>query len=357
MPDCHAGAGCVIGTTMIITDKVCPNIVGVDIGCGVLTSVLGFPEIDFNKLDDFIKKNIPSGFSINSKPSDYANGLYESLICSNKIGNKDRIIKSIGTLGGGNHFIEIDKDDDNCYYLLVHTGSRNLGLQVAKYYQDLATKNHSYCKDGKTKLISDLKAMGRENEIAIELKKYESEHQRQWPEELDYLSGNVMSDYLHDMVIAQEYAEENRKEISLKIVNHLGVMIRDWFDTVHNYIDIPHRTLRKGAVSAKMFQRLIIPINMRDGALICTGKGNIDWNESAPHGAGRILSRSQARKELNENDFKKSMEGIYTTTATIETIDESPMAYKPIDEIIHNIGETVEIINRIYPVYNFKATD
>jgi len=359
MPDCHAGAGCVIGTTMTIKDKVCPNIVGVDIGCGVLTTVIGtrLAEPDFKELDYFIKRNIPSGQAINEEESSEATKLFDSLICASKIANRDRITKSIGTLGGGNHFIEVDKSPNGCYYLLIHTGSRNLGVQVAKYYQTLATKENSFYNQEKRKLILQLKKENRHKDIENELLKFDLNHKRQWPEELDFLSGAEMSDYLHDMAIAQKFAEVNRRLISSKIMSYFGTLAVDEFDTIHNYIDMSGMTLRKGAVSAKKSQRLIIPINMRDGALICAGKGNKDWNESAPHGAGRILSRSQARKELDVRDFMKSVSGLYTTTATIDTIDESPAVYKPKEEIIKNIKDTVDIVSTIYPVYNFKAIE
>ena len=354
MPDCHAGAGCVIGTTMIIEDKVCPNLVGVDIGCGVLTTELGMIDIDFEKLDEFIKSNIPSGFSVNSNESNSARMDVEGLIVSDVVSNKERIYKSLGTLGGGNHFIEIDTDDNGVKYLLVHTGSRNLGLQVANIYQKLATDITEKQAVKKNELINQLKKDGRESEIEQAIKGIEK---RQWDKSLDYLTGKDLNDYLHDMEICQEFASENRKIISLKIANFLKVQIKDWFDTVHNYIDTKHRILRKGAVSAQEYQRLIIPINMRDGALICTGKGNIEWNNSAPHGAGRILSRSQAKRDLKLEDFQKTMNGIYTTTATQATIDEAPMAYKPIDEIIENIKDTVTINKIIKPIYNFKACE
>ena len=355
MPDCHAGAGCVIGTTMNITDKVCPNIVGVDIGCGVLTVELGKMEIDLPKLDEYIKNNIPNGFAINSKPHDYALELYHQLKCKEFIKNKDRVFKSLGTLGGGNHFIEVDIDEENNKYLLIHSGSRNLGLQIAKHYQNEATKQFEGKHHDETqKIIDNLKLQNRQSEISDMLKN--CKYKRESPKELDYLTGNMLQDYLYDMNIAQEYAKVNRIIMAVIICSFLKTDPNNSFDTVHNYIDINHMILRKGAVSAMKNEKLIIPINMRDGALICSGKGNHKWNYSAPHGAGRILSRSQAKRELKEIDFKETMKGIYTTTATIDTIDEAPMAYKPIEEIINNIGDTVEILKIIKPIYNFKAT-
>lgn len=360
MPDCHAGAGCVIGTTMKITDKVCPNIVGVDIGCGVLTSDLGKIDLDLEKLDNFIKRAIPHGFSVHNSERPGSHFVIKQLHCKEHLKKMDRLLASMGTLGGGNHFIEVDKDDEGNNYLVVHTGSRNLGYQVAQYYQKLATKRvedrFKKIKDNEVKaLIKELKSQGRQKEIKVEIKKLDLK--RDWSKELDYLEGKDLQEYLEDMELCQWFASINRSAISNRILEFLGLPVENIskFDTVHNYIDVEEKILRKGAVSAQKDKKLIIPINMRDGALICKGLGSEDWNYSAPHGAGRLLSRSQAKKTFVEEEFKETMKGIYTTTANQNTIDESPMAYKPIEDIINNIGETVEIIKRIRPIYNFKA--
>ena len=354
MPDCHAGAGCVIGTTMQITDKVCPNIVGVDIGCGVFTVYLGENDIDLQKLDQFIKQNIPHGFGVNEEEDEFVKRFVKALKCYDSLTNKDRIYKSLGTLGGGNHFIEIDIDDEGGKYLLVHSGSRNLGLQIAKFYQNEATKLLKQKDNEEVKIIIEtLKSQNKHNEIAETLKN--RVYKREWAKELDYLEGEMLNNYLNDMQLVQTFAYLNRETIARKISSYLKIGITLDFDTVHNYIDTATMILRKGAVSAEECKPLIIPINMRDGALICEGKGNVDWNYSAPHGAGRVLSRSQAKATLTEKEFVETMEGIYTTTANINTIDEAPMVYKPIESIIENIGDTVEIVKIIKPIYNFKA--
>jgi len=356
MPDCHAGAGCVIGTTMRISDKVCPNVVGVDIGCGVLTTYLGNIDIDLQKLYDFIKKKIPHGFEINSSIDKDAEIMFETLKCKDMLKNEKRIFQSLETLGGGNHFIEIDVDDEGSKYLFVHTGSRNLGLQIATYYQDQATKSFKKNQDKEVaKIIENLRSEGNQKEIEKTLKN--REYKKEWLDSLDYLEGSLMSNYLHDMNVAQLYAAMNRSKISRKIYEFLGISRGVSFDTVHNYIDVLDMTLRKGAVSAKENEILIIPINMRDGALICRGKGNPDWNSSAPHGAGRLLSRSSAKQTLSLEEFTEQMKNVFTTTASIDTLDESPMAYKPMEEIINNIGDTVEIVKIIRPIYNFKASE
>jgi RNA-splicing ligase RtcB len=367
MPDCHAGAGCVVGTTMEIKGKVCPNIVGVDIGCGVLVSELGKIEIDFESLDNFIKEEIPNGFSVYDSEKPGAHFVIKHLNCKDKLNKMDRLLASMGTLGGGNHFIEIDEDLEGNKYLLVHTGSRNLGYQVAQLYQNLATKRleEKFELSKKTEIkeiVKKLKAEGREEEIGKTIK--ENTFKRDWPKDLDYLEGVDLLMYLEDMKLCQWFAQINRATISNKILSFLDVDIANTkrIDTVHNYIEVdadkedPHRTiLRKGAVSAKEGEELIMPINMKDGALLCIGKGNSDWNYSAPHGAGRILSRSKAKQELSVEDFKESMKGIYTSTANQKTLDEAPGAYKPIEDIINNIGDTVEIKKIIKPIYNFKA--
>lgn len=357
MPDVHAGAGCVVGFTADLGDKVIPNIVGVDIGCGVRVVELNKVDIDLAALDQFIKQNIPSGFSVNAKimfPFDLT-----KLRCYKELTNAHRLALGIGSLGGGNHFIEVDTDDAGHKYLVIHTGSRNLGKQVAEIYQDKAIE---YCRNMEKPLvnakIAELKAQGRQLEIDAAIKKiHEQFKQYSVPKELCYLEGALRDDYLHDMRLCQEYAVHNREIIARRIIHYLCLPdnIPSW-ESVHNYID-DHNMIRKGAIAAHLNQKVIIPLNMRDGSIIGIGKGNPDWNESAPHGAGRIMSRGEAKKSLSIEDFKKSMEGIYTTTADMTTIDEAPMAYKNAGEILSAIGDTVEVEKVIKPIYNFKASE
>lgn len=323
MPDVHAGAGCTIGTTLTITDKIVPNLVGVDIGCGMKTINLGKLDIDLVELDKFIHENIPHGFNNHTKYF-YEFLKIENLFCKQFLPkNIGEYQKAIGTLGGGNHFIELGVDDFGDKNLIIHTGSRNLGLQIATYYQKLAESKNPMNPKG-----------------------------------LSYLSGQDMENYLHDMNIAQQYAQVNRNCIESKITkfltNNSGYIFPS-FDTIHNYIDIHTGILRKGAVSAQKGEKLLIPLNMRDGSVVAIGKGNYDWNFSAPHGAGRILSRSKAKEKITLEEFKESMEGIYTTSVNKNTLDESPMAYKAINEILDNIYDTVDIYSIIVPIYNFKA--
>lgn len=327
MPDVHAGKGCTIGTTMTITDKIVPNIVGVDIGCGMLTVILKEKRINLPELDSFIRKNIPYGREVRER-SHRSHGRLDvyDLRCVKKIDIR-RAKESIGTLGGGNHFVEVDKDEDGTLYLVIHTGSRNLGLRVAEYYQ-----NKAYNACG-----------GRA--------------QKEIPYELAYLSGDEMQDYLHDMEFMQRFADLNRTVIKEVILDGMKLTEEDSFTTVHNYVDIESMILRKGAVSAKAGERLLIPINMRDGSLICTGLGNEEWNFSAPHGAGRLMSRKDAFNTFTLSSFKDSMNGIYTTSVTRDTIDECPMVYKPMEEIIRNTRETVTVDKVIKPIYNFKASE
>lgn len=355
MPDVHAGAGCTIGTTMTITDKVCPNLVGVDIGCGMLVAKLSETEIDLEKLDRVIREHIPSGRNI--RDTEHALAQFtdiDKLICRHHIDAK-RARLSIGTLGGGNHFIEVDKDDEGNLYLVIHSGSRHLGNEVAKYYQHLAEEQ--ICgrdKISRQELIDSLKAQGRQSEIVDELKKLESSS-TVIPKDLSYVYGRLFDDYIHDMKIVQRYAMINRAAMMRLILEHMDMKLLDIFETVHNYIDTDYMILRKGAVSARVGEQLLIPINMRDGSLLCLGKGNPDWNCSAPHGAGRLMSRSKARQTFTVDEFSKSMDGIYTTSVGDDTLDECPMAYKPIDSIVNNIGDTVEIQKILRPIYNFKA--
>lgn len=362
MPDCHAGKGCVIGTTMTIKDKIVPNLVGVDIGCGMSAIKLKEKEIDYTKLDEIIHKYVPSGCNIHKEIKQNFDELDKVIAPI----NKNNALKSIGTLGGGNHFIECDIDNDNNLWLVVHTGSRHLGIEVCDYYQNLAyehLKNKINGGDLNTKkreLISKYKQTGREKEISSALRKLDEDYRAIFPnvpKELAYVEEEDMKKYLHDMNIVQKYAKKNREVIVNNIVKNMNLTIVESFDTIHNYIDIDNMILRKGSISAQAGEKVIIPMNMRDGSLICIGKGNPDWNYSAPHGAGRILSRSKAKNVIDFKDFEESMRGIYTTSVALSTIDESPFVYKPMNEIIKNIKETVDIVSCIKPVYNYKAKD
>ena len=373
MPDVHAGAGCVIGFTADLGDKVIPNIVGVDIGCGMLTVELGsinesdnsivdyVTGIDYEKLDNVIRTCIPSGRNVHEKVKDVFLEL-KNLRCYSKLKNVDWLERSMGTLGGGNHFIEIDEGFEGRKYLVIHTGSRNLGKQVADYYQNLAVElmigkdKLAYEQD---KLIAEYKDQGRTSEIQDAIKELRNAWRNKTndiPKELCYLTGKNRDDYIYDMKICQRFAKKNRLMIALTIMFRMGWCAIDLFETVHNYID-DSNMIRKGAISAKNGEKVLIPINMRDGCIIGVGKGNEDWNYSAPHGAGRIMSRSKARESISMESFRESMNGIYTTSVCESTIDESPMAYKPMDEIIENIKDTVDISEIIKPVYNFKASE
>ncbi len=356
MPDVHAGAGCTIGTTMTITDKVVPNLVGVDIGCGMETIVLKEKHIELQKLDKLIYEKIPSGFDIRKTPHRYADKIdLAELYCYEHI-NSCRAERSIGTLGGGNHFIEADKGSDGRLYIVVHSGSRHLGVETAKYYQDEAYKrlNKSSDMDVK-KLIERLRSEGKQKQIESEIRKLKATKRTDVPQHLAYTEGELFERYIHDMKIVQEFAMLNRQAMTDEIIKGMGLHIIDRFTTVHNYIDTEEMILRKGAVSARAGERLLIPINMRDGSLICIGKGNHDWNCSAPHGAGRLMSRAQAKRSFTVCEYKKQMNGIYTTSVNSQTLDECPMAYKPIDDILGNIGDTAEVADIIKPIYNFKA--
>lgn len=354
MPDIHAGAGCTIGTTMTIQDKICPNLVGVDIGCGMETIRVKEKHIELQSLDKLIRREIPSGFEIRTKPHRYNEHIdLDGLYCAKYI-KLDRARLSIGTLGGGNHFIEANKDDDGNIYIVVHSGSRHLGLEIANYYQEAGYKAlTSYSKVELDAVIAQLKSDGRQSEIQGVLKGMKKH--TSIPKPLAYVEGELMEQYLHDMKIAQEFAMYNRKAMIDVIVKGLGLHIVEQFTTIHNYIDIENKILRKGAVSAQDGEVLLIPINMRDGSLICIGKGNEDWNCSAPHGAGRLMSRSAAKETFTVSEFKKQMEGIYTTSVGRSTLDECPMAYKRIEDIVDNISPTVDIKAIIKPIYNFKA--
>ena len=372
MPDCHAGAGCVIGTTMTITDKVIPNLVGVDIGCGMLATKLKEERINLPKFDSVSQAEVPAGMKMRKTPHTLADELSaEDLACYGKSTcrvSEDVFRLSLGTLGGGNHFWELDKDEEGSIWLVVHTGSRRSGKDVAEYYQRQAyehlnvtgAKYRELLSQKRKAFIEELTAQGRKKEISKLLPKWEAEQSK--PEiavsyEVAWCEGQLFDDYIHDMKIMQEYAKLNRRIITETILKKCKLHGVEQFETVHNYIDMDRMILRKGSVSAKAGERLLIPINMRDGALICIGKGNPDWNESAPHGAGRLMSRKEAKNSISMKEYKEAMSGIYTTSVNKGTLDESPMAYKPIGEIVANIEPTAEIVSHIRPIYNFKAGD
>ena len=359
MPDIHAGAGCTIGTTMTISDKICPNLVGVDIGCGMNVARIREDHIDLKKLDEVIRREIPSGFSIHSQAVPEADllDLASHLRCRNHV-DIERAKRSIGTLGGGNHFIEANMDDEGHIYIVIHSGSRHLGLEVANYYQEEAYKQLTqYSKAEIDEVIESLKAAGRKNEIQSAIEKLRGERKHTpVPKPLAYVQGSLFDDYLNDMQVVQRFARLNRYCMMRAIINTMDLHCEDGFTTTHNYIDVGNMILRKGSVSAHLGERFIIPINMRDGSLLCTGKGNPDWNYSAPHGAGRLMSRSAAKEAFTVDEFAKQMEGIYTTSVGQSTLDECPMAYKGMDDIVNNIGPTAQIDAIIKPIYNFKAS-
>ena len=361
MPDVHSGKGCVIGFTANLGDKVIPNIVGIDIGCGMLTVKLNAESIDFDRLDAVIREFVPNGRDIHAiSQTDFPD--LQNLHCVSHLKDTDRVLCSIGTLGSGNHFIEVDRGQDGNLYLVIHTGSRNLGKQVAEYYQNLAyilaVYNEGEYDAKRTSLIAEYKKLGRVRELPDALKKLKAdaaEKAASVDKNLCYLEGEYRQQYLHDMKICQEYAKLNRKIIADTILEKMGISEVSRFETVHNYIDHDSNIVRKGAISAQKDELLLIPISMKDGCILGRGKGNEDWNCSAPHGSGRLMSRSEAKKKLNVADFAKEMAGIYTTCVSEETLDEAPMAYKSLDSIVANIADTVEIIEILKPVYNFKA--
>lgn len=367
MPDVHAGAGCVIGFTADLGEKVIPNIVGVDIGCGMLTVELGNIDLNLATVDQIIRAKVPSGRNVHEgRP--FAFDRLKELRCYRELKDTKRLERSIGTLGGGNHFIEVDVDEDGTKYLIIHTGSRNLGKQVAEYYQNLAIeimqgKDELYAKQ--EQLIAEYKAQGRRKEIQKAIKELHRKfnpNPLNIPKDLCYLTGKYREDYLHDMEICQHFASLNRYHIANTIIGDLfGADIAYWklpmFETIHNYIEFGTNMVRKGAISAKAGEPLLIPINMRDGCILGKGKGNEDWNCSAPHGAGRIMSRSKAKEVVSLKEFEDSMQGIFTTSVGQSTIDEAPMVYKPMAEIVENIADTVEIVKIIKPIYNFKASE
>lgn len=326
MPDVHAGMGCTIGTTMTITDKIVPNLVGVDIGCGMETVLLKDSRIDLVQLDKAIHQYIPSGFETRSSPHHFNDEIDLTVLRCAKHADLKRAALSIGTLGGGNHFIEAGKDENGQLYLVVHSGSRNLGKQVCEYYQKAAAESLNRTGKGADRVLA-------------------------------YLQGALFDDYLYDMAIMQRYADLNRKAIVKELEKRVKFKIAEQFMTIHNYIDLDSMILRKGAISAQKGERILIPMNMRDGSLICVGKGNADWNFSAPHGAGRIMSRTAAKGSITLTQFEQAMDGIYSSTVNRNTLDEAPFAYKPMEEIIANIGDTADIMNIVTPLYNFKAAE
>ena len=364
MPDVHAGAGCTIGTTMTIKDKIVPNLVGVDIGCGMETLVI-HKDSDVAKnfsgavLDKIIRKNIPCGFDIRKKAHDFVLEVEWNKV-KGKF-TKNRAILSLGTLGGGNHFIEADKDDEGNLYIVVHSGSRHAGLEIAEYYQEMAWNQlNQKTKADLDAMIAELKATGRQSEIEEKRIEMNTQIKTAIPKDLAYVSGYLFDDYINDMKIMQHFAALNRKAMIDSISIGLRIKKEDLieqFTTIHNYIDIENMILRKGAVSAKKGEKLLIPINMRDGSLVCIGKGNEDWNCSAPHGAGRVMSRMKAKRQLSMEEFKAQMSGIYSTTVSKETLDEAPMAYKTMDDIVNNINPTAHIEKIIKPIFNFKAAE
>lgn len=367
MPDVHAGVGCVIGFTADLGEKVIPNIVGVDIGCGMLTTNLGNIDIDFEKLDNIIREYVPSGRKVHEEEnSSVASDIIEKLDCKEQLKNIDWLKRSCGTLGGGNHFIEVDKDSKNNKYLIIHSGSRNIGKQVAEIYQQMAIDDisgKSNFKQDSEKLIAEYKKCKREIEISNAIKELKQSYKTNTtkiPRELSYLVGKHREMYLHDMKLCQEFAEINRRTIQRIICYRMDWKVAketEQFQTIHNYIEHDTNLVRKGAISAKMGEKVLIPINMRDGCILGIGKGNEDWNYSAPHGAGRTMSRSKAKESILLEEYQKAMDGIFTTSVNTSTIDESPMAYKTMDEIIGNIKDTVEIVDIIKPIYNFKANE
>ena len=369
MPDCHYGSGCVIGFTADLRDKVIPNIVGVDIGCGMGVFELGKVNIDLQKLDDIIREFVPLGRNTHkNRISDFDE--MRELHCYRSLKDTKRIEKSIGTLGGGNHFIEVNKDSNDNLYLVIHSGSRSLGKQVAEYYQNIAIdlcSGKSDFYEQKEKLIADYKQQGKRNEIHSALKELEKRYNNlhpSYPKDLCFLSGEWRDKYLHDMKLCQEYATLNRYIIAdiilLKLIKIGEITAKEYhnikiFETIHNYINFKDNIIRKGAISAYEGEKVLIPINMRDGSILAVGKGNADWNYSAPHGAGRLMSRSKAKENISMEDYQESMKDIFTNSVSTHTLDEAPMAYKPIEEIINNINNTVEILDIIKPIYNYKA--
>lgn len=360
MPDVHAGKGCTIGTTMTVVDKAVPNVVGVDIGCGMYTVKLGKIEIDFERLDEACHF-VPSGMKVWEGRKERFD--LERLQCFRELRDSRRLERSLGTLGGGNHFIEVDAAADGTKYLVIHSGSRNLGKQVAEIYQRLAVDLNRGMEDyfeQRDEIIRTYKEQGRRSEIQAALQEIawkKANGPTSIPEDLCYLYGKYLERYLADVELCQQFAKRNRELMAEIILDRCGLKAEDAFHTIHNYIDTEERILRKGAIAAHKDEKVLIPINMRDGSVLAVGKGNPEWNYSAPHGAGRVMSRSGARQTLSMEEYKKAMEGIYTTSVNEQTLDEAPMAYKSLSDIIDVIGESVEVIEVLKPIYNFKASE
>lgn len=357
MPDVHEGKGCTIGTTMTIIDKAVPNVVGVDIGCGMFTVDLGYQPIDFARLDKAAHE-IPSGMNVWDEPR--VSFDLQELYCYVRLKGKSWISRSLGSLGGGNHFIEIDETADGRHYLVIHSGSRNLGKKVAEYYQQIAISmngNEKTLHERTDEMIQAYKEAGRDREINQAIKDLRAEENKHHiPDDLCYVKGKYLEQYLHDVALCQKFARLNRETMAKELLARSGLVPGDAFHTIHNYIDVGEMILRKGAIAAHAGEKVLIPINMRDGSILAIGKGNPDWNYSAPHGAGRLMSRTEAKKHLTMEEYKKEMAGIYTTSVSEGTLDEAPMAYKSLDDILDVIGDTVDVIEVMKPVYNFKAT-
>ena len=360
MPDVHAGKGCTIGTTMTVSDKACPNIVGVDIGCGMYTVKLNDEILDFERIDEACHY-IPSGMNVWDGRKEHFD--LTDLRCFRSLKDSKRLERSLGTLGGGNHFVEIDNATDGTFYLVIHSGSRNLGKQVAEIYQQLAVDLHMGKENyfiQRDEIIRSYKEQGRRGEIQSALKALKNSYETQElsvPEDICWLYGSFLEDYLHDVEICQRFARRNRELMAEVILERTGMTSSDSFHTIHNYIDTDEMILRKGAIAAHKGEKILIPINMRDGVVLATGKGNPEWNYSAPHGAGRLMSRSKAKETLDMAAYVEAMKGIYTTSVNEQTIDEAPMAYKSLEDIIDVIKESVDVIDIMKPVYNFKASD
>lgn len=360
MPDVHAGKGCTIGTTMTITDKAVPNVVGVDIGCGMYTINLGKTDIDFEKLDEACHY-IPSGMNVWEGRQERFD--LTELRCYRSLKNTRRLERSLGSLGGGNHFIEVDKAQDGTKYLIIHSGSRNLGKQIAELYQKLAVdldRGYGEYFEKRDEIIRTYKEQGRRKEIQAALKELHFEvyeGQPSMPADLCYLSGKYLEDYLHDVEICQRFARRSREKMAEIILERTGMTGGEAFHTIHNYIDTEEMILRKGAIAAHAGEKVLIPINMRDGSVLAVGKGNPEWNYSAPHGAGRIMSRTKAKNELDLDEYRKAMAGVYTTSVNEYTLDEAPMAYKSLEDIIDVIRESVDVVDVMKPIFNFKASD
>ncbi len=360
MPDVHAGKGCTIGTTMTVVDKACPNVVGVDIGCGMYTVKLDVAEPDFVRIDEACHY-IPSG--MNTWENQIEHFDFTGLRCFRELTDTGRLERSLGTLGGGNHFIEVDKASNGSFYLVIHSGSRNLGKQIAEIYQQMAVELHmgkdEYVRK-REDIIRTYKEEGRQTEIQTALKELENEFQSKdldAPKDICWLWGSYLDDYLKDVEICQRFARRSREIMAEIILERTGMKAQEAFHTIHNYIDTDEMILRKGAIAAHEGEKVLIPINMRDGSVLAIGRGNPEWNYSAPHGAGRLMSRTAAKNKLSLEEYRASMEGIYTTSVNEETLDEAPMAYKSLEDIIDVIRDSVDVIEVLKPVFNFKASD